>query len=384
MKTVMVATATRAEYCMLIPLIRAIYDDNEICLELLVTGTHLSDKHGNTVKDIEADGFPISYRIPILCGDNTEYGISLTMANAVKGSAKCFKDHKPDMLILSGDRTETLAIACAAMNERIPIAHIHGGEVTAGAVDDCIRHALSKLSYLHFTSTELYRKRVIQLGEAPDRVFCVGSLGAENILKAPLLSETEIRSEMGIPTEVPYAVVTFHPVTLEQSAAEQARELCAAMELYGGTYFVITEANADAGGDEVNGIFRGFANRHDKVVFIANLGMSRYLSAVKYASYMLGNSSSGIIEAPVLGTPAVNIGDRQKGRIMAGTVVNCRPEKDDIIKAIDHAEQMEHIPVQMYGDGNTSARMLRIIKDFLMNDKIDLKKGFYDIDFKIE
>lgn len=384
MKTVAVVTATRAEYCMLIPLIRAIYEDESLQLRLLVTGTHLSHKHDYTIRDIEADGFPIAQTIPILSEDNTEYGISLTMANALKGFADCFRNCRLDMLIMSGDRTETLAIACAAMNERIPIGHIHGGEVTAGAVDDCVRHALSKMSYLHFTSTELYRKRVIQLGESPERVFCVGSLGTENILHAPLLSEKEIRREIGIPSGVPYAVVTFHPVTLEQSVSEQVNELCAALEKYNEIYYVITEANADTGGDIVNEILRNFAAEHKNTFFVANLGMVRYLSAVKYARFVLGNSSSGIIEAPVLGTPTVNIGDRQSGRMMAKTIVNCQPVKDDIVKAIAQAVQMDHIASYEYGDGTTSGKIVAIIKDFLLHDKINLKKGFYDIGFKPE
>ncbi|MCR4639505.1 UDP-N-acetylglucosamine 2-epimerase [Ruminococcus sp.] len=380
MKKIAVVTATRAEYGILTPLIKAIDDDNELELDLIVTGTHLSEKHGYTKKFIEIDGFHISHEIPILEDGNTPFDISITMANAITGFAECFRDDKPDMVVLLGDRTEMLGIAAAAMNERIPIAHLHGGEVTEGAVDDCVRHALSKMSYLHFTSTEAYRNRVIQLGESPERVFFVGALSTENILKAPLLNESDIRLEVGIPENIPYSVVTFHPVTLEaDSAKQQTLELCKAMEECSAYYYLITMANADAGGDMVNKLIGEFADRHENVRLVSSLGMTRYLSAVKYCRFVLGNSSSGIIEAPVLGAPTVNIGDRQKGRLMAETIINCEPDCKDIVEAIHNAESMEHTSTLMYGDGNTSEKIVKIIKDVLMNDKVNLKKRFYDI-----
>jgi GDP/UDP-N,N'-diacetylbacillosamine 2-epimerase (hydrolysing) len=380
MKRVAVVTATRAEYGILTPLIKAINEDNDLELDLIVTGTHLSEKHGYTKKFIEADGFPISHEIPILENGNTPYDISITMANAIKGFAECFKNDRPDMLVILGDRTEMLGIASAAMNERIPIAHLHGGEVTEGAVDDCVRHALSKMSYLHFTSTEVYRRRVIQLGEDPERVFFVGALSTENILKAPLKSEFEIKVDVGIPYEMPYSVVTFHPVTLEEdSAKEQTLALCKAMKQKNEYFYLITMANSDAGGDSVNAIFADFADKHENVKLVSSLGMIRYLSAVKYAKFVLGNSSSGIIEAPVLGTPTVNIGDRQNGRLMADTIINCRPDIGSIVEAISSAENMEHTPTPMYGNGDTSEKIVNVIKDYLINDKIELKKKFYDI-----
>lgn len=380
MKKIAVVTATRAEYGILTPLIRAIDNDRELQLQLLVTGTHLSEKHGYTRKFIEEDGFRIDHDIPILEDGNTPYDISVTMANAINGFAKCFRDDRPDMLVILGDRTEMLGVAAAAMNERIPIAHLHGGEVTEGAVDDCVRHAISKMSYYHFTSTEAYRRRVIQLGEAPDRVFFVGALSTENILKAPLIPEKELKADVGIPEDMPYSVVTFHPVTLEAgSAKQQTLELCRAMEECSENFYLITMANADTGGDIVNQTIAEFAGSHDNIKLVSSLGMKRYLSAVKYCSFVLGNSSSGIIEAPVLGAPTVNIGDRQKGRLMADTIIGCEPDRESIVGAIRKAEKAEHISTLMYGDGNTSEKIVEIIKDGLMNDKIDLKKKFYDI-----
>lgn len=378
MKKIAVVTATRAEYGLLTPLIRRIEEDQELALELIVTGGHLSDKQGRTIRDIEKDGFPIAHEIPILEEGNTPYDSSLTMANALRGFAECFRDDRPDMVVLLGDRTELLGVAAAAANERIPIAHIHGGEVTEGAVDDCIRHALTKMSYLHFTSTDVYRRRVIQLGEAPERVYCVGSLGAENILHAPLLTERKIREAIGAGS-LPYAVVTFHPVTLEDASAEkQTEELCRVMGDCESCFFLITKANADAGGDGINRIFEQFAGKHPNIRLVDSLGMVRYLSAVKYASFVLGNSSSGIIEAPVFGTPTVNIGDRQRGRLMAETVIPCEPEHSAILQAVKKAEQMPHRATNLYGNGNTSEQITETIRRWLRDGKINLKKGFYD------
>ncbi|EOS80258.1 UDP-N-acetyl-D-glucosamine 2-epimerase, UDP-hydrolysing [Dorea sp. 5-2] len=379
MKRIAIVTATRAEYGILTPLIRAVDADGQLELNLIVTGMHLSEKYGSTVSFIEEDGFLIKHKIPILEWGNTPYDISLTMANAIEGFAKCFKEDRPDMLVILGDRTEMLGIASAAMNERIPIAHIHGGEVTEGAVDDCIRHALTKMGFLHFTAAEAYRNRVIQLGEHPDRVFNVGSLGTENIRNCPLMKEIEIRKSAEIPAEMPYAVVTFHPVTLEEETAEvQTEELCKVMHDRSDVFFLMTMANADAGGDIVNRIVGEFARKHDNAKLAANLGMIRYLSAVKYAEFVLGNSSSGILEAPVLGTPTVNIGDRQKGRLMAETVICCEPEAESIKGAIWEAERLEHQPVYLYGDGTTSDKIVQIMKSVL-DAGIEMKKVFYDL-----
>ena len=381
MKKIAVVTATRAEYGILTPLIRAIQNDQELELELIVTGTHLSEKYGCTKSFIEADGFPISHEVPILEDGNTPYDISMTMANAITGFAACLRDDRPDMLVILGDRTEMLGVAAAAMNERIPIAHLHGGEVTEGAVDDCVRHALTKMSYLHFTAAQAYKKRVIQLGESPDRVFFVGALSTENILKAKLLDEASVRHDIGIPEGMPYSVVTFHPVTLEEnSASRQVSALCAAMEHRDDIFYLITMANSDVGGDTVNKMLGAFADKHKNVKLVSSLGMIRYLSAVKYARFVLGNSSSGIIEAPVLGTPTVNIGDRQQGRLMADTIINCAPETDSIIQAITAAEKTAHSPTLMYGDGSTSQKIVEQIKKHLLGDMIDLKKKFYDIE----
>ncbi len=380
MKKIAVITATRAEYGLLTPLIRRIDEDKELELELIVTGAHLSESQGYTITAIQDDGFPIAHEIPILDEDNTPYGISVTMANAIKGFAKCFRDDRPDMIVILGDRTEMLGVASAALNERIPIAHIHGGEVTEGAVDDCIRHVLTKMSYLHFTSTEVYRKRVIQMGEDPDRVFNVGALGVENILHEKLLTEDELRKDLGIPREKPYVVVTFHPVTMENDTAEeQMRQLCGVMDQEEEFFYVITKANTDAGGEKINTIWEEYVRLHGNALLFSSLGMRRYLSAVKYAAFVLGNSSSGILEAPVLGTPTVNIGDRQKGRIMAETVVCCEPNKDEICLAVEDTKKIRGKKTLLFGDGNTSEKIVAEIKVW-NKEFISVKKCFFDLE----
>ncbi len=380
MKKIAVVTSNRAEYGILTPLIEKINNDEELELSLVVTGAHLSSKYGHTIDQIKKDGFPIAAEIPILEESNTATDISFEVANSIKGFAEYFRDNRPDMLVILGDRTEMLGVGVAAMNENIPIAHLHGGEVTEGAVDDCVRHALTKMSYIHFTGTELYRKRVIQLGEAPERVFNVGTLSAENILKSELLDEASVREEIGIPKDIDYALVTLHPETVDLLSPEGiANLLCECMEKAKDTFFVITASNSDVGGDTINEIFTQFEDKHGNVIFRHSLGMKRYLSALKYSKYMLGNSSSGIGEAPIIGVPTINVGNRQSGRIMAETIINVPFDADKIEKAMEKAKTASHIPTKIYGDGCTSEKIIDIIKDVL-NKGIDLKKGFYDLE----
>lgn len=379
MNRIAIVTATRAEYGLLKPLIKRVLNEKAVELDLIVTGGHLSKKQGMTVREIEEDGIPIAHRIDILENDNSPYGISLTMSNAMRGFAGCFREDRPDLLVILGDRTEMLGVASAAMNERIPIAHIHGGEITQGAVDDSVRHALTKLSYLHFTSTEAYRKRVIRLGEEPDRVYNFGALGVENILSTSFISEKEIRRDIGVQDCVPYAVVTFHPATLENDTEDSIEELLEAMNQKSDVYYCITGANADAGGDRINAALKKYAHENvDRAFFTESLGMVRYLSALKHASFVLGNSSSGILEAPVFGVPTVNIGDRQKGRLKADSVIDCEPGCRSIYEAIDWALKMKCKPSNLYGDGHTSEKIMNVIMETLLDGGINVKKHFYD------
>lgn len=381
MKRIAIVTSNRAEYGILSPLIRKVEADSEFLLELIVTGAHLSEKYGNTIEQIRSDGFPIKATIPILENGNSVIDISVTLANAIKEFSIYFNDNKPDILVLLGDRTELLGVAIAAMNCNIPIAHLHGGEVTKGAVDDCVRHAITKLSYIHFAGTEIYKNRIIQMGEDPSRVFNVGTLSAENILKTTLMKENELREDIGIPQGMKYAVVTLHPETVDALPPRRiANVLCKCMQNEKDTFFVITASNSDVGGDVINDTLIAYADNNSNAVFRHSLGMRRYLSAVKYSLYVLGNSSSGIVEAPILGVPTINVGNRQSGRIMVDTILNVPFEKYEIEKAIDKASIMEHIPSKIYGDGCTSEKMVSILKQVLSKG-IELKKGFYDIGY---
>lgn len=387
-KHIAIATSTRADYGILKPLIERLKQEEAFETGLLVTGMHLCESFGMTVQEIERDGNPISVRIPILENGDSAQNVSDTMANTLRGFAEYFSVNRPDLLIVLGDRYEIMAVCIAAVNEGIPIAHLHGGETTEGAIDECVRHAITKMSYLHFTATEKYRERVIQLGETPERVFAVGALGVENICRLELMQENELRYELGL-TDLPYVSVTFHPVTMEQGqAGKQLRELLAAMDEFTGKYavqYVVTKANADAGGRGINRILEEYAATRENVHLYTSLGMYRYLSSLKYCAFVLGNSSSGIIEAPSFGVPTVNIGDRQRGRIQAESVLNCKPEKKEILSAMDRAmsiEWQEHCKKieNPYGKGDTSERIVEVLKDFLLNEKIALKKSFYDID----
>lgn len=337
-----VVTATRAEYGLLRPVIKGMIKNNAFDVHVAVTGMHLSPEFGLTYKEIEADGIPIDKKIEILLSADTPSAVSKSMALAIAGFADYFSDRTFDMLLLLGDRYETLAVAIAAMNAGIPIAHMHGGEITEGAVDDAVRHAITKLSYLHFTSTEEYRRRVIQLGEDPARVFNVGATGVENILNVEKMPKDKLASDLDFDLSKPYAVVTFHPVTLENATAEQqVGELLKAIESFPDLNYIVTKANADKDGRVINACFENYAAEHDNVKVFSSLGMKRYLSALNYAAMVIGNSSSGIIEAPSFHIPTVNIGDRQRGRTRADSVIDCKAEFKDIVRAINIARSSE-------------------------------------------
>lgn len=386
MKTIIVLTATRAEYGLLSPIIKALKECPEFCVKVVATGAHLSPEFGLTYKEIEKDGITIDKKIEILLSADTPSAISKSMGLAMIGFADYFAENQPDALLVLGDRYETLAVCCAAMNEQIPIIHLYGGETTEGAVDEAVRHAITKLSYLHLTSTEEYRRRVIQLGENPRRVFAVGAVGVENALKQPLLSKQELEKSINIKLDCPYAVVTFHPVTLESCSAEkQCKELLDALEEYSYMRFIVTKANADTNGRVINRLFEEYAAKHSNVRVYNSLGLIRYLSAVKYADMIIGNSSSGLIEVPSFHIPTINIGDRQKGRLKADSVIDCAPLKEEICNAIIKAESVEMrklaaCTINPYGDGNTTDKVLTVIKKMFENG-IDLKKKFYDLEF---
>lgn len=385
MKTIMVLTATRAEYGLLNPIINELNAYGGFEVRIVATGAHLSPEFGLTYKEIEKDGNRIDRKIEILLSSDTPASISKSMGLAMISFADYFAERKPNALLVLGDRYETLAICCAAMNERIPIIHLYGGETTEGAVDEAIRHAITKLSYLHLTSTEEYRRRVIQLGEDPDRVITVGAVGIENVLKKSLLSRKQLSESVGMDLSHPYAVVTFHPVTLEETSAQmQCSQLLAALDARSDMKYILTKANADSDGRIINKMLEEYAISHSNAVVFDSLGVKRYISAVKYARMVIGNSSSGLMEVPSFGIPTINIGDRQKGRLKADSVIDCKPIKEEICEAMEKADnesyrKISKATINPYGDGNTSKKVVSAIKEFLSPDTVNLKKKFYDL-----
>lgn len=380
-KKICVVTSTRAEYGLLRPLIKRINDDSELTLLLAVTGSHLSYKFGHTVDEIIKDNFPIDKSIEIPLETNSSLAMANSMSFALSAFSQYFFQKKPDMVVILGDRYEAFAIATAAALCKIPISHIHGGETTEGALDEFFRHSITKMSYLHFTSCETYRQRVIQLGENPKRVFNVGALGIENIKKLRLLDLEAVAKIINIDVTKPYCMITFHPVTLDENTAEeQFSQLLKAIDKYENIQFIFTKANSDTDGDKINKLIDDYAKRKENVRAFFSLGVINYLSAMKYSKMVIGNSSSGIIETPSFKIPTINIGDRQKGRIQATSVINCLPFAEDISSAIDTAFIADYSnSVNPYEGKDTSQDIINIIKNAFSNDRITLKKSFYDI-----
>ncbi|MBE5935325.1 MAG: UDP-N-acetylglucosamine 2-epimerase (hydrolyzing) [Lachnospiraceae bacterium] len=388
-KKIGILTATRAEFGLLRPLIIRMIEDNYFKIKVLVTGAHLCPEFGNTYKEIEAAGINIDKKIECVTKGDEPFDISKNMALAIERFGEYFKYNKLDLLIVLGDRYETLAVCIAAMNEEIPIAHIHGGESTQGAIDEAIRHSITKMSHIHFATTEKYRNRIIQLGEQPCYVFNVGALGVENAKNINLMKKVELEENLGIKLKSKFAVVTFHPVTLEEDCGiNQFEELLGALQELKNMSFIITKSNADAGGRKINKYIDDFAQKNNNVVAVTSLGTERYLSAINECDVVIGNSSSGIIEAPVFHTPTVNIGNRQRGRLMPKTVLSCQPYKEEIVatikKAISDEFQNECKYIDNpFGEGNTSENIIRILKDiFNKQGQINIDKVFYDLKTK--
>jgi GDP/UDP-N,N'-diacetylbacillosamine 2-epimerase (hydrolysing) len=336
-RKICIVTGSRAEYGLLHRIMRHLADDPSVELQVVATGMHLSAEFGNTWKQIEADGFRIDRRVDMLLSSDTPLSMAKSTGIGLIGMADALHDLAPDLLLILGDRFEILSAAAAAALMRIPVAHIHGGEATEGAIDDSIRHAITKLSHLHFTSTEHYRQRVIQMGETPDRVFCFGAPGIDSIASLPLLTRAELATSIGFDPGKLYLLITHHPVTLADSPTSDELEALfqALAELPDDIRWILTMPNADAGGRALADQIREFVGKHPgRAAAFTSLGQLRYLSAMKHCVAVVGNSSSGIIEAPALGVGVVNIGDRQKGRVQADSVINCPPRPKDILDAL--------------------------------------------------
>ncbi len=386
MRKICVVTSTRAEYGLLYWLLKEIEADSELKLQLIVTGMHLSPEFGLTYKEIEKE-FKIDKKIEILSSSHTRLDICAEMARVYEKFAPALAELKPDILVLLGDRYEIFGVAGVASIMQIPIAHIHGGETTQGAFDEAFRHSITKMSHIHFAATNEYANRIIQLGEDPSRVFNVGGPGIENIKKLNLLNKDEFEKSIKFKLAKKNILITFHPVTLENSSArEQFNELLNALDELEETNFIFTKANSDTDGDVINKMIDEYVSENpQKAVAFASLGQLRYLSAIKFVDIVLGNSSSALLEVPSFKKATINIGDRQKGRARASSVIDVRPVKEEILAAIKRAyskefEQTLKDTINPYDGGNPSKKMVKILKEI----KLDgiLKKKFYDIGIK--
>tara|TARA_B100000686_G_scaffold234524_1_gene242266 strand:- start:2309 stop:3478 length:1170 start_codon:yes stop_codon:yes gene_type:complete len=385
-KKVCFVTGTRAEYGLLRHLIKLIHASSDFQLQIIVTGMHLSKKFGETYKEIEDDGFPIDRKIDLLLTSDDPVGISKSTSLGLNGFAKAFDSLKPDLVLVLGDRYETLSAVIAAMFARIPIAHIHGGELTEGVIDEAIRHSITKFSHLHFVATEEYKKRVVQLGEMPSRVFNVGGMGVDAIKKINLLNRSDLQKSLGIKFKNKNLLITFHPVTLENNTSFlHMQELLNALENLSDTMLIFTMPNADTNGSVIFKMIENFVEKNNSSCAFNSLGQLHYISCIKEVDAVIGNSSSGLAEVPTFKKPTINIGDRQKGRIMAKSVINCAPNSTEIKKSIkkvynfEFKDSLRNVK-NPYGDGGSSEKILGILKNTNFNKLI--KKEFYDMNLK--
>lgn len=389
MRTICIVTGTRAEYGLLSRLMRMIQDSPDTRLQVIATNMHLSPKYGNTYQEIEKDGFSIDIKIPIIEENAEDNAVNTlkSMAKALVGFAEAYNELKPDIVVVLGDRYEILAAAVAALIEHLPIAHIHGGEITEGAYDDAIRHSITKISNLHFASTEEYRKRIIQLGEHPDRVFYTGAVGVENVKKLRLFSKNQIESEIDFKIDDHTILVTYHPVTLgKRTSKDEINDLIDALEERKDLRVIFTMPNNDIGCQSIIDAIRGFVSRNpDRARAFKSLGVVRYLSVMRQVIAVVGNSSSGIVEVPSFGIPTLNIGDRQKGRIAAESVFNCETDKVSILNGLEVITSPSfrklaaetHNP---YEKANTVAEIFKVIRSYPLSDLN--QKHFYDLHYE--
>ncbi|MCP3941168.1 MAG: UDP-N-acetylglucosamine 2-epimerase (hydrolyzing) [Desulfobacteraceae bacterium] len=383
MRKICVYTSTRAEYGLLKNLIMEIDESFELQLQLLVSGSHLVLAQGMTIEEIHKDGFEEHTCVDIDLSDDSSKGICRSMGTAVTEYGKFFADNSPDIVVILGDRFEAFCCATAAQICRVPVAHIHGGETTQGVIDEAFRHCITKMAHLHFPSCEEYQNRIIQMGESPENVYNVGALGIENIKSLCLMTRGELEESIGFKLDKPFFLVTFHPVTLENnSAQEQLKELLSVLDLCSDYKIIFTSTNADTGGQVLNQIIAHYQKLHpDQCLFVQSLGYLRYLSAMKLCEAVIGNSSSGVLEAPALRVPTINIGDRQKGRIRMDSVIDCEPSKYSIQQALKSIYENTFqakirdmiIPFEKF---DTSIRIKKILQHVGLTGI--LKKKFFD------
>lgn len=371
MRKIALVTSTRADYGILSRLITMLDMSEDVDFLLLVTGTHLSEKYGMTKTEISQK---IYKEVDIEIEESPSHALAL----AVEKFSSIFKNEHPDLVVLLGDRYEIMGVAQAAMLNNIPIAHLFGGDTTEGAIDEAIRHCITKMSHLHFTSCEAYRTRVIQLGESPDRVYNFGSLAIDNIKHIKLMEKFELETSLGFSFAKRNLLITFHPVTLEGNCTAQIVELLKALDTLTDTNLIFTMPNSDDGSDEISKALKEYAIKRENVKIFTSLGMRRYLSCMKYVDAVVGNSSSGIYEAPSFKIPTINIGSRQKGRLQSSSIINCEPNKDDILKAINIAYSTDFSKTQnIYEKPNTAEEILNVLLNIDISNI--LKKKFYNL-----
>ncbi|MBI2067902.1 MAG: UDP-N-acetylglucosamine 2-epimerase (hydrolyzing) [Deltaproteobacteria bacterium] len=383
MNKICVVTGTRAEYGLLYWIMKEIQEDPELKLQVVVAGMHLSPQFGSTYKLIEEDGFHIDQKVEMFLADDSALGISRATGEATQGFAEAFEKLKPNMVVVLGDRFEVLAAATAALISRIPIAHIHGGETTLGAFDDSIRHAITKMSYLHFAAAEPYRSTIIQMGEDPARVFSFGAPGLDNVDRLSLLSKEELEKSLGFSFQDLTFLVTYHPVTLdEKGSQDHVHQLLAGLDQFPKAKIIFTQSNADPDNKVITDFMQAYVSRNKgRAVFFASLGQARYLSVMKHVDVVIGNSSSGIIEAPSFKKATVNIGDRQKGRLMSDSIISCEENVVSIVEAIrkainpDFQSQLIFVK-NLYGSGGASLKIKNALKSFT-SQEFSLKKEFF-------
>ena len=382
-RKICVVTGTRAEYGLLYWLMKEIDADTALDLQIIATGMHLFEEFGNTYQQIEKDGFSIDKKVDISLLSDSKLAISKSMGIGITECSKAFADLRPDLLVVLGDRFEIFSAVSAAMIAKIPVAHLHGGEATEGAFDEYIRHSITKMSHLHFAATDEYRNRIIQLGECPSRVFNVGGLGIDNINKLQLLSKSDFVNIINFELGQKNILVTFHPVTLENSTSgTQFQALLDSISELKNTKIIFTKANSDTDGRIINSMIDNYVAKHNNTIAFASMGQLNYLSALQFMDAVVGNSSSGLLEAPSFKIATIDIGDRQKGRIKADSVISCLPTKESIDSAFDksYSEDFQNIvdnTKNPYGNGGASKIVVDIIKDFDLNGI--LKKTFYDL-----
>ena len=383
MRTICVVSGTRADYGLLQWVMHGIRRDPALKLQVIATGMHLSPEFGLTYREIEADGFAIDRKLEILTSSDSAAGVTKSVGLGTIAFADAFAELKPGIVLLLGDRFEIFAAATAAMIANLPIAHLHGGEVSEGAFDDAIRHAITKMAHLHFVAAEPYRRRVVQMGESPERVFLCGGLGVDSIRKTPLLNRADLEAAMDFKLGMKNLLVTFHPVTLEPGAAPaQMAELLKALDSLKETHLILTMPNADTGGRELIRMIEQFVATRPHARAFTSLGQLRYLSCMAHVDGVIGNSSSGLAEAPSFKKGTVNIGDRQRGRLKAASVIDCEPNCASIVAAIDtlysspFQASLENVG-SPYGDGGASGKIIDVLKHFDI-DNIT-KKSFYNL-----